>query len=361
MKEKQSGLNIDLGNQCSQIAFKWAKSTFENRHDKAGDLETGIDGAFSNVINYNGVRLGITSDGIGTKIELAERTGIYNTLGYDLVAMVVDDLAANGFEAANLSNILDVDFLDAEIVDSLMRGLAEASEMADIAIPGGEIAELGKRICGWGERMHFNWCSTAVGILPDELEEPIAGQNIEEGDVVISLASRGFRSNGFSLLRKVMQENFGDMWHTEPYDENKTWGEVLLSPCVIYSKFINVLVKNELNLKGIAHITGGGIGDNFARVLKVNGFGAELDDVFAPHDFMLKVMEIGNVEEAQAYKIWNMGNGMLLTVAKDEAEDVIEMANEFGIEARLAGKIISERKILLKTKGLKPQELEYKF
>jgi len=360
-KTKESGVNIDLGNHCSRIAYNWAKQTFINRKDKAGDLQRGIEGAFSNVLNYDGVRLGITSDGIGTKIELAERTEIYDTLGYDLVAMVVDDLAANGFEAANLSNILDVDFLDAEIVDGLMRGLAKAAEVAGIAIPGGEIAELGNRIGGWGERMHFNWCSTAVGLLPAELQQPIAGQDVTPGDVIISLASRGFRSNGFSLLRKVMKETFGNDWHNEKYDDEKSWGEVLLTPCHIYSSLINQLIKSKADIKGIAHITGGGLADNLSRVLKVSGFGAILDNIFAPHEFMLKVMELGNISEEQAYLIWNMGNGMLLVADKNDENKILELIKKAGMQAQTVGNIIPERKVVLQTKGLNPQELTYEF
>jgi len=238
MNNKDSGINIDLGNQCSQIAYNWAKKTFSNRKDKPGDQKLGIDGAFSNVINFNGIRLGISSDGIGTKIELAERCGIYHTLGYDLVAMVVDDLAANGFEATNISNILDVDFLDSEIVDKLMQGLADASQVAKVSVPGGEIAELGSRIGGWGSGMHFNWCSTAIGFLPATLTEPISGISMKAGDAIISLASRGFRSNGFSLIRKVMQDKFGNNWHDQKFSD-ATWGEILLTPSLIFAPLIH--------------------------------------------------------------------------------------------------------------------------
>jgi len=359
MKNKESGTNINLGNKCSQIAFGWAKKTFSNRTGKAGDLKQGIEGAFSNVIDYDGVRLGITSDGIGTKVELAERTGIYDTLGYDLVAMVVDDLAANGFEAANLSNILDVDFLDAEIVDQLMKGLAEASNFAGISVPGGEIAELGNRIGGWGDRMHFNWCSTATGILPEELPEAIAGQTIIPGDKVISLASRGFRSNGFSLLRKVLHEKLGENWHAERYDDKYSWGEKLLTHCLIYSPLITKLIKAGKEIKGIAHITGGGIADNLNRVLKLTNSGALLDNIFAPHGFMQKVQDMGQISEEQAYLIWNMGNGMMLVVNDDSADDICDLITQSGYDCKIAGEITSKQEIIIQSKGNESQKLIY--
>ena len=141
-----SGIDIDLGNQCSRIAYDWAKKTFTHREPGTGNPLMSADGGFSSLMDFHGVKIGMSSDGIGTKIELAERTGIYNTIGFDLVAMVADDLAANGIETVNLSNILDVDLLDSEVVDKLMEGLYEATKFANITVTGGEIAELGGRI-----------------------------------------------------------------------------------------------------------------------------------------------------------------------------------------------------------------------
>ncbi|NOX88282.1 MAG: phosphoribosylformylglycinamidine cyclo-ligase, partial [Calditrichaeota bacterium] len=324
-KKQQSGVDIDLGNRCSKIAYDWAKKTFSLRPAGSGNPVAGLEGAFSNVMDYRGVKIGISSDGIGTKIELAERTGIYNTIGFDLIAMVSDDLAANGLETVNLSNILDVDFLDAAIVDQLMEGLYRAAEFARITVTGGEIAELGKRINGWGERMHFNWAATGVGILP-EGAEVIDGSKVREGDSIISLKSRGFRSNGFSLLRKIMYEKFGDLWHHEPYSPQKNWGEALLTPSLIYTPLIADLIKSDIEIHAIAHITGGGIGDNLSRALKTSGLGAELNSLFEPPDFMLKVQELGEVPEDQAYRLWNMGNGMLLIVPPSRVDDVIAEA-----------------------------------
>lgn len=354
MQKKESGININLGDTCSKIAFDWAKKTFVNRDGKFGACDTKLDGAFSNIIYFDKLRLGIASDGIGTKIELAERTGMYHTLGFDLVAMVTDDLAANGFEATNLSNILDVDFLDARIVDELMKGLHNAAKIAKIAVTGGEIAELGKRINGYGEKMHFNWCSTAIGYLPDKLEKPINGADMKAGDVVISLKSRGFRSNGYSLIRKIMEGKFGTEWHLEKYDNSQTWGEILLTPCLIFAPLIHELIMNDYFITGIAHITGGGIAENFARVLKVKKVGANLSNIYEPLPFMKKVQELGNISEEQAYKIWNMGNAMLFAVKAEEADSALEFIRTKGFEAQIAGEITAQPTIELQTKGLFP-------
>lgn len=349
MKTKKSGLDIDLGNRCSQIAYNWAKKTFNNRAQGSGNPLLSVEGAFSNIMDFNGVKIGLSSDGIGTKIELAERTGIYDTLGFDLVAMVADDLAANGLETVNFSNILDVDHLDADIVERLMEGLNKAANFARIVITGGEIAELGSRIGGYGTKMHFNWGATGVGILP-EGQPMIDGSKITAGDTVLALKSRGFRSNGFSLLRRIMQEAFGDEWHKAEYSDEMTWGDALLTPSLIYSPLIAGLLKERVELKGIVHITGGGIGDNLQRVLKVTGKGALLDNLFEPLPVMQKVRQLGRVPEEQAYRLWNMGNGMLLVAPRSETNKILDICAEKNYQVQVCGKIRKEPGIEIITK-----------
>lgn len=360
MNRKQSGVDIDLGNACSRIAYSYAKKTFSNRPAGSGNPLPGADGGFASIMDYGGVKVGMSSDGIGTKIELAERTGIYNTIGYDLVAMVADDLAANGIETVNLSNILDVDHLDADIVEQLMQGLKEAADFAKITVTGGEIAELGNRIGGYGDDMHFNWGATGTGILPPNTEI-IDGRSIKPGSVVIALKSRGFRSNGFSLLRKIMEENFGKEWHQTPFDHETTWGQKLLTPSLIYSPFISHLLRQGITLQGCVHITGGGIGDNIQRILKVNALGADLDNIFEPLDVMQQVQKLGSVSEAQAYQLWNMGNGMLLISDETQVERILKEAAARSYEARPCGHITGNKKITIKSRGHFPQRLSISY
>jgi len=220
-----------------------------------------------------------------------------------------------------------------------MEGLSAACNFANMTVTGGEIAELGNRICGYGDKMHFNWCSTAIGVLPEILERPIDGSTIQPGDVVIALQSRGFRSNGFSLLRKTMLANFGEEWHTEAYDENKTWGEALLTPSLIYSPIINTIISEKITPKGVVHITGGGIADNFRRVLKTNKFGAKLDNLFEPLELMQRVIELGKINPEDAYLYWNMGNGMLMVAEEGDVEQILKLAEASGYQARKAGYI----------------------
>ena len=356
---KQSGIDIDLGNSCSKIAYDWAKKTFSNRKNKMGQLDVNLEGSFSNILYFDKIRLGIGSDGIGTKIEVAERMKKYDTLGYDLVAMVADDLVANGFQPTNLSNILDVDHLDEQIVDELMKGLHNASKEASIAVTGGEIAELGNRICGYGNKMHFNWCSTAIGYLPDELEKPIDGSEIQPGNKIIGLYSRGFRSNGFSLIRKILLDQFGDKWHEKAYSENQKWGDIALIPSDLYSPIVNKLIENDCKIHGIVHVTGGGLSDNTMRILKKKNLGALFNDIFEPHVYMKKLQTLGEVSEELAYRVWNMGTGMLIIADQEEATKICDQIKT--IETRICGTITEDRKIDIYTKGCKPTKLSYNY
>ncbi len=358
MSRAQSGLDIDLGNESSRIAFEWAKKTFINREGMPGSPAMDIDGGFANVLQFGDLRVGVSSDGIGTKIELAERTGIYDTLGFDLTAMVVDDLVANGIEPVSLSNILDVDYLDPQVIDRLMHGLHDAARVARVAVSGGEIAELGPRISGFGESMHFNWCATAIGVLPKE-SPVIDGSKIHAGNHVLALRSQGFRSNGYSKIRAIMEARFGRMWHEIPWEGGTTWGQVLLTSCRIYTPAMVDLFRAGFRIKGLAHITGGGIPDNMARVLRPRRLGAVLDHLFEPPPFMKTLQRLGEVSEEVAYRLWNMGNGMLAVVSAEESSDIVQALAEMNYEAKVAGKVTTEPVLEFDTKGLVPQRLHH--
>ncbi len=367
LEKEQSGLNTDLGSQCSRIAYSYAKKTFSNRTNLVGNLIQTVDGGYSSQLDVLGARIGISSDGIGTKVEIAERVQKYNTLGFDLIAMTIDDLICNGFEPAFLSNILDVDKLDDKIVDSLMNGLQQAADYSNIVITGGEIAELGSRIGGYGDRMHFNWCATGIGVLHTSLAAPITGQNIAEGDSIITLYNPGFRSNGFSLVRKILFRKYGENWHEKKTDGlSAAWGETALTPCLIYSPVITKLLESGVALNGIAHITGGGVVDNLGRLLKVNKFGADLHSLFEPEDYYNELISLGDVSLHKAYQYWNMNNGMMIVLNESEAVKALAiLSKETRYKAQAAGIVTKEQVIRIDLGKMdstprNSRELEYK-
>ena len=345
------GVDIDLGDRCSSTAFSWARKTFANRTGSLGAPLQGLDGSFANLMAFGDIQLAMASDGIGTKVEVAERTRRYDTLGFDLLAMVVDDLVAIGAEPVNISNVLDVDHLDHEVVDSLMQGLHAAAAAAGVAVTGGEIAELGSRINGWGQGMHFNWCATGIGVLPAG-RRPIDGSLVTAGDVVIALPSDGLRSNGLTLARRILQAAYGEQWHAEPFDkrqseDGQTWGQAMLTPARIYCRAVLSVLGKGLPVHGIAHITGGGVSGNLARVLKPSGLGAELDNLPAPQAIFRRLIDLGAVDQHLARRQWNMGSGMLLVVPEESAGDTLRQLAAERIDACRAGRVMAEPGILI--------------
>jgi len=346
MSDRTRGVDQDLGDRCSAIAYGWAKSTFGAR----GPDAAAYDGASAHVVRIHGNLLAISSDGVGTKVEIAERVGRYDTLGYDLLAMVVDDLAAIGAEPVAVSNILDVDRLEESTVDALMSGLARAAIESRVVISGGEIAQLGDRISGYGAGMHFNWAATGIGLLPGCDDATGGGwrDRLSAGDRVIALASDGFRSNGFTLARQILESVHGGDWHNAATRSGRRWGEALLVPSRLYAHGVVALIERGIiRLHGAVHVTGGGVPGNLARLLTGTGLGADLEALWLPHDEMLELVELGGVDPRRAFDQWNMGNGMLLVLAEDDADRAVEQLERAGYQARLAGGIDTSERIAI--------------
>jgi len=357
---KQSGCDISLQDQCSHIAATAAQSTSITRKDKDGEKISHSEGFFAQLMTCGNRKIAMASDGIGTKVEIAERVGKYDTLGFDLMAMLIDDLICIGAEPISMQNILDVDYLDEKIVEELLLGLKNAAMKSKVYISGGEIAELGSRIHGFGNKMHFNWCGTALGVVRENISLP-DGSQIEEEDIIIGLKSVGLRSNGCSLARKVLQEAYGENWHQEVYESKLTWGETLLTPCILYTPFWNHVFDQHISPKAICHITGGGIPGNFNRVFKNNPYGAHLSSLIEAPSFFKKLQQLGDISENKAYEIWNMGIGMISVISSRDLEPLLKIAREEGIDIQVMGKVIPERKLILETKGAAPQTFEYSW
>lgn len=329
------GVNQDLGDRCSAIAAQWAATTAAGRPA----LRPGIScGGFANFVCIGDLRIAVSSDGIGTKIEIAERMTKYGTLGFDLVAMAVDDLAVAGIEPLAIANILDVNLPDPQTIDELMEGLAEACKACGVIMAGGEIAQLGQRIRGYGPGMHFNWAATAIGFVDPSQKE--FDDSVIPGDSVIALASDGFRSNGFTLARRILEARFGDSWHQVASEAGATWGELLLVPSRLYAPALSAGFREGLPIRSAAHITGGAIPGNLPRGLENSHCGARLDQLWEPHESMLEIICLGNVAMRDAYEQWNMGNGLLLVVPEEAAQAWVTRLLENGQRAKVAGTII---------------------
>lgn len=329
-----SGVNIDLGDKCSEIAYNAAKGTFPGRKGMIGEPVLD-DGGFTGTLDMGDYYLVQNDDGIGTKMVIAEMMGKYDTMGTDLLCMVVDDAVCVGAEPISVSNTFDVDKVDDKKIAALMTGLEKAALKHKVVIPGGEIAELGDMVKG------YIWNATCVGVV--EKNHMITGENVKVGDKIIGLKSKGFRSNGLTLVRHILKNKFGPDWTSEKFDATRTWGEVTLTPSDIFCSAILEMhgrfkEKAKVELKGVAHITGGGIPGNLPRALKKSGLGAKLTNLIQPPDFMAKLVEIGNVSRDEAYQTWNMGVGMILI--SNDVEKIAEICQKHGIECQVIGEVV---------------------
>lgn len=332
-----------MGDKCSALAYAAAKKTFASRKGMFGEAVE-MDGGFTGALDFGDFYLVQNSDGVGSKIAIADAIGKYDTLGYDLLAMVADDAVCVGAETIAITNTVDTNKVTEKVIGPLMEGLRKACVEQKVVVPGGEIAEMPDLVGG------NTWNASAVGVV--EKKKFIDAKGVAPGDKIIGLRSRGFRSNGFSLVRHVLQNKFGAKWFNKPYDKRHSWGEIALTPSLIYSNALLELLgrykqKRVCNITGLANVTGGGIPGNIVRILGEHG--AYLDNLWEPHDPMVRLQEMGKVTDQEAYEVWNMGTGMILV--SNEFEKIEKMMDQHGIQARIIGEVTQEKGVRLVSHG----------
>lgn len=358
---KVAGVDMSLGDDASKVLYEAAKLTWKNRTGRLGEVvEIFEDFSGLRAIKVGGLPddtfMNINFDGVGTKMELAERIAKHDTIAYDLFAMVCDDAVVRGAEPVIVGSILDVKSLGdddkshLDLVKQLAVGYVNAAREANVAVVNGEVAELGARVNGYGS-FNYNWGAGVVWFA--RKSKLITGYDIVEGDKIVGLKEEGFRSNGLSLVRKILKTIHGEEWHNEDFN-GKLIADVALQPSRIYSAALVDMLgglydKPKVRINGIAHITGGGLPGKLGRVLKPSGLGANITAPFEPCELMLYCQKKGNVPDAEAYKTWNMGQGML--VITPDADQTIEIAKQHGIESKIIGEVTTEKGIRIANKG----------
>lgn len=358
---KDSGVDVALGDKCSKLMYEASKKTWANRKGLLGQISTPVDDfsalRFADISGLKDTAMQMNFDSIGTKTEVAERLScdgdfsFHQGMAFDLFAMVCDDAAAKGGEPVMVGSILEVNKLNSELVSVLARGMVKAAKASRVAVVNGEIAEVGSRVCGYG-KYNYNWGATALWMA--KKGKLITGRQVKPGHRIIGFREKGFRSNGFSLARKIMSERFGEDWH-----KDKQKAIALLTPSTIYCRTIVDCIAAGAQISAIAHITGGGLYGKLARALKISKLGASIFDHFAPNPLMLKLQEAGGVQDREAYNTWNMGVGM--AVITSNPEPIINQAIKDGIEAKLIGEVMEEPEIKIKNKGFFAKEKELVF
>jgi phosphoribosylformylglycinamidine cyclo-ligase len=296
----------------------WVKRT-ESLRDGLGEPVLGI-GYFANVIRLTDrLGLAISTDGVGTKILLAQQMNRYDGVGIDCIAMNVNDILCVGAEPIALVDYLAVEEADPELLSRIGESLYRGAKQARIVIPGGELAQVREMLHGSVEGRAFDLVGTAVGTV--ELDRIVTGDDLREGDVVLGLASSGLHSNGYTLARKVIEQAGWGL--DRPVDELGTSiGDALLEPTVIYVRHMEALSRAGIHPRALVHVTGDGL-LNLTRVKSPVSF--VLDSLPKPPPVFEIIQQLGNVDRAEMYATFNMGIGFCLVCSEAESRTALDI------------------------------------
>jgi phosphoribosylformylglycinamidine cyclo-ligase len=327
---RQAGVDIEAGDEFVRRITPLVRQTF--RPEVLTDLG-GFGGLFRlQAERYKEPVLVSGTDGVGTKLKIAFLTDRHDTVGIDLVAMCVNDVAVSGAEPLFFLDYLATGKLAVAKAEAIVKGIAEGCKQAGCALIGGETAEM-PSFYPEGE---YDLAGFAVGVV--DRPKIIDGRTIKPGDAVIGLASTGLHSNGYSLARRVLLDDGGLTVHSRPADLDVPLGEALLTPTRIYAKQILTLAA-EYQIKGIAHITGGGVTENLPRVLPAGCIAKVQRKAWPVPQLFSLLSTMGKVEVEEMYRVFNMGIGLVLVVPPDQADGVMRRAGELGDRGYLIGEI----------------------
>ncbi|MBS28558.1 MAG: phosphoribosylformylglycinamidine cyclo-ligase [Alphaproteobacteria bacterium] len=332
---KDAGVDIAAGNALVEAIKPLAAAT--RRAGTVDDLG-GFGALFDpKAAGFDDPILVAATDGVGTKLKLAFETGVFHTIGIDLVAMCVNDLVVQGAEPLFFLDYFATGGLEPATAEAVVAGIAAGCKQAGCALIGGETAEMP----GLYAKGEFDLAGFSVGAMERGTAFPRADRPIEAGDAVIGIASDGVHSNGYSLVRKIVERSGLDLTDPAPFDGDQQLGAALLTPTRIYVRAC-LAIATHATVKGYAHITGGGLLENIPRVL-ADGLGAQLDGTAwqAPPVFAWLQRE-GEVDDTELARTFNCGIGMAVMVAADAAGAVVDALNDAGETAHLIGKITAD-------------------
>lgn len=288
-------------------------------------------GHFSGLIDFGDKVLSLCTDGVGTKMKIADDLKDWTTVGIDCMAMNVNDMYV-----MNIEPIAFVDYIAAEGINKdqmiqIGKGLNEGARLANLNIVGGETATLKGMING------LDLAGTCLGV--QDKSKIVSGEKIEVGDIIVGIASSGVHSNGYTLARKIAEENGG---YSAKLPSGKSVGEALIEPTRIYSEVLDVCSKVDVH--GMCHITGGGL----LNFLRISDFGFSIDDPMEVPEILQWIADKGHLDENELYRTFNMGMGFAFIVDASSADKVVKMVKG----AKIVGKVIEEHKVLLKGKAI---------
>ena len=310
---RDAGVDIERANTLVRYIKRKVEEAFPGR------ILTGF-GGFAGGVDLRGYKDPVilsSADGVGTKLKIAQEMGVHRTVGIDLVAMNVNDVVTTGAKPLFFLDYIATGKIDQDVLREVIDGIVEGCREADVVLVGGETAEMP----GFYPEGVYDLAGFCVGVC--EKDRMITGRDIRPGDLLVGIRSSGFHSNGYSLIRKVLKDRGVRLTEDLP-DTGITVGEALLTPTRIYVGQILKLME-AVKLKGIAHITGGGIPGNLVRILP-EGIRAVVEKGSIPENPLFRwIQDLGGVPEEEMFRTFNMGVGMILVVSEEDKGRVLEI------------------------------------
>jgi len=315
----ESGVDIHQENRSIEAM----KAVLKSRRKGFGAPMTEI-GHYAGLLDMGSFALAMTTDGVGSKVLIANAISKWDTVGIDCIAMNVNDLYAIGAEPIAFVDYLAVEKVDPERAAQIAVGLARGAEISNMTIVGGETASLPEIIRG------FDLAGTAIGIV--DKDKVVTGEKIRKGDVLVGVPSSGLHSNGYTLARRIIAESKYTYFDAMPGGD-KSIGEELLTPTRIYPEIVE-LVKS-CDVHGLAHITGSGL----LKLRRISSLGFEITDPLEPQPVFRFLQEQGGVDDEEMYRTFNMGMGFLIALDESEAKQACRI---MGPGSRVVGSIVKE-------------------
>ncbi|WP_340819256.1 phosphoribosylformylglycinamidine cyclo-ligase [Methanolobus sp. WCC4] len=330
MKDKhltyaESGVDIEKEEETIKALTK----SMDYKREGLGAPLTGI-GHYAGLIDFGEYALALATDGVGSKVLIANEMKRWNTMGIDCIAMNVNDLLAIGAEPISFVDYLALEKHDEEFASQIGEGLRKGAEISRMTIVGGETATLPDIIKG------FDLAGTCLGMV--KKENIITGEDVQLGDAIVGIPAAGVHSNGYTLVRNIVEQSSYSYHDEFPYDTSTTIGDELLIPTRIYMEVLDVI--KECDVHGLAHITGSGL----LKLKRVTSLGFDFYDPIEPNAIFRFLQEEGNVDDLEMFRTFNMGMGFVIILPEDQAEKAASMTG-----GKIVGRIVE--------KGIKVKDL----
>ena len=335
----RAGVDIAAGDRAVELMKEHVAGT--RRPEVLGGLG-GFAGFFDAATfkDYRHPVLATSTDGVGTKVDIARRMKVYDTIGFDLMGMLVDDLVVVGAEPLFVTDYISCGHVDPEVIASIVKGIAQACQKAGCALLGGETAEHP----GLLAPDEFDVAGATTGVV--ERDEILGPERIAEGDALIAVASSGLHSNGYSLVRHVLLEQAGWTLDRHVDELGRTVGEELLEPTIVYAADLLALAHHS-EVHAMCHVTGGGLANNLTRVMPSHLTATIERSTWSPAPIFRLVQEVGAVSQSDIEETLNMGVGMVIALPDDQVPEALEFLAGRGLTAWQCGTVASRESLSL--------------